>query len=157
MTSTIVMIRVSPMCNKPTATLQGKMRNKKLIDISRWWYVRYCRYCSKWKWKYDSLVFVFPRNNHNTCFISTGPTGCIGSANQSGWMNTDTFWKFLVHCFRDTECTVERPVSLLLNDHESFLNRQRIDIVESSGVIILPSSPLFSQTSAHWQVSLWSI
>ena len=40
-------------------------------------------------------MFIFPRKNFKDHFIRDGPTGCIGTANGSGWMQGDDFLIFI--------------------------------------------------------------
>lgn len=47
-------------------------------------------------------IFVFPRKHYREYFANNGPPGCIGTANQSGWMDSTDFFKFLEHFVRHT-------------------------------------------------------
>lgn len=44
-------------------------------------------------------IFIFPRKNFRDHFIRDGPPGCIGTANGSGWMQSDDFLVFIKHFF----------------------------------------------------------
>ncbi|XP_050295152.1 uncharacterized protein LOC126735246 [Anthonomus grandis grandis] len=86
-------------------------------------------------------IFVFPRKNYKSYFVANGPSGCIGTANKSGWMIQEDFVKFLEHFIKHTRCSKERPVLLILDNHDSHLSIRKIDICRQNGVIILSLPP----------------
>lgn len=63
--------------------------------------------------------FVFPRVNFRNYFLSNGPSGCAGGANLSGWMNDTHFVEYLKHFVSFVKCSKEKPILLLLDNHES--------------------------------------
>ena len=67
-------------------------------------------------------MFIFQRKNYRSYFVNTGPNGCIGSANPSGWMTQDDFVIFLEHFMKHSRCSKEKPILLLLDNHESHLS-----------------------------------
>ncbi|ESO12332.1 hypothetical protein HELRODRAFT_158830 [Helobdella robusta] len=68
-----------------------------------------------------SPIFVFLRVNFRDHFIRDGPTGCIRSANPSVWMKEDDFFKFIEHFVYNVKPKPDRPVLLLMDNHESHL------------------------------------
>lgn len=82
-------------------------------------------------------IFVFPRRKYQEYFISNGLLGCIGSANHSSLMNSNNFFNFLRHFIRHTQCNVQRPVLLLLHNHESYFSATGNDFANSHEVLIL--------------------
>ncbi|KAJ8943075.1 hypothetical protein NQ314_009834 [Rhamnusium bicolor] len=66
--------------------------------------------------------FIFPRVNFRDHFIRDGPVGSLGDANPSGWMKEEHFIKFIKHFIHHARCSKERPVLLLLDNHESHLS-----------------------------------
>lgn len=46
---------------------------------------------------YIPPMFIFPRKRFHEHFIRDGPTGSVGTANGSGWMQEDDFHFFLEH------------------------------------------------------------
>lgn len=86
-------------------------------------------------------IFVFPRKNYRIHFVANGPSGCIGTANKSGWMVQEDFVIFLAHFIKHTRCTKERPVLLLLDNHDSHLSIKGIELCRDNGVVILSLPP----------------
>ncbi|KAJ8928692.1 hypothetical protein NQ314_018702 [Rhamnusium bicolor] len=72
--------------------------------------------------------FIFPRVNFRDHFIRDGPVGSLGDANPSGWMKEEHFIKFIKHFIHHARCSKERPVLLLLDNHESHLSVPALDI-----------------------------
>lgn len=85
--------------------------------------------------------FVFPRKNYRDYFISNGPDGCAGSANKSGWMTGTDFKMFMEHFIKHTRVSKEKPVLLLLDNHQSHLNIAVIDLAKDNGVVLLSFPP----------------
>ncbi|KAB0795100.1 hypothetical protein PPYR_11939 [Photinus pyralis] len=86
-------------------------------------------------------MFVFPRQNYRNHFVANGPPGCIGTANKSGWMIQEHFIIFLKHFIKHSRCTKERPVLLILDNHDSHLSLEGIELCGENGVIILSLPP----------------
>jgi hypothetical protein len=49
--------------------------------------------------------FIFPRLKFKEHFIHDGPVGCIGTANGSGWMQSDDFLVFIKHFAKHTRAS----------------------------------------------------
>lgn len=64
--------------------------------------------------------FVFPRARFHQYFLNGGPVGCVSGANPSGWSNAGLFFEFLKVFQTFTRCTVENPILLFLDNHESY-------------------------------------
>ncbi|XP_041475762.1 uncharacterized protein LOC121424221 [Lytechinus variegatus] len=86
-------------------------------------------------------MLVFPRVNFREHFIANGPPGCCGSANPSGWMKEDDFLKFLKHFQEVTRCTKDRPVLLLLDNHESHVALSVINFCRDHGIVLVSFPP----------------
>lgn len=86
-------------------------------------------------------MFIFPRVNYKNHFVHHGPPGCIGSANKSGWMVKDDFVIFLKHFIKHVRCTKEKPVLLILDNHDSHLSIAGIELCRKNGVVILSLPP----------------
>lgn len=72
-------------------------------------------------------IILFTRKNYRGYFVAKGPPGCIGLANQSGWMNSDDFFKFLDYFVKHIRCTLKISVLLLLDNHEyTFLSKELV-------------------------------
>ncbi|KAG5848689.1 hypothetical protein ANANG_G00101490 [Anguilla anguilla] len=53
--------------------------------------------------------FVFPRKKFHDHFIRDGPTGCVGTASGSGWMQEQDFLVFLRHFVQHSRASPEFP------------------------------------------------
>jgi len=82
--------------------------------------------------------FVFPRVNFRDYFLSNGPSGCAGGANVSGWMNETHFVEYLKHFVK---CSKEKPILLLLDNHESHLSIEGLNYCKENGIIMLSFPP----------------
>ena len=85
--------------------------------------------------------FVFPRVHFKEHFVASGPLGSTGGANPSGWMKEVTFREFVNHFVNHTKCSRERPVLLLLDNHQSHLCIDTIDFCKDNGVVLLSFPP----------------
>lgn len=81
-------------------------------------------------------IFIFPKVNFRNHFIRDDPVGSVGDANPSGWMK-EHFIKFVNHFIHHVRCSKERPVLLLLDNHESHLSITALDICKQNGVTVL--------------------
>ena len=52
-------------------------------------------------------MLIFPRKKFRDHFTRGGPSGCIGQANESGWINEELFLVYLGHLIRHTPCSKE--------------------------------------------------
>lgn len=86
-------------------------------------------------------MFIFPRVNYHEHFVRGGPTGCIGTANKSGWMQGSDFFLFMKHFANHVRPTTERKVLVLLDNHESHLSLPVIDFCRDNGIVLLSFPP----------------
>lgn len=86
-------------------------------------------------------LFVFPRVNYKPHFVHGGPVGSVGTANPSGWMKEDQFFTFAEHFVQHARPTRDRPVLLLLDNHESHLSIKALDYFKENGVTVLSFPP----------------
>lgn len=86
-------------------------------------------------------MFIFPRVHYQDYFIRGGPPGCIGTANRSGWMQSEDFLIFMKHFCNHVRPTLEKKVLVLLDNHESHLYIPVIDYCRKSGIILLSFPP----------------
>lgn len=53
-------------------------------------------------------MFVFPRVYYKDHFIREGPPGCVGTSNQSGWVQGEQFLEFIKHFVNHVRPTLEK-------------------------------------------------
>lgn len=86
-------------------------------------------------------MFIFPRKRFNDHFIRDGPTGSIGTANGSGWMQEEDFYIFL-NFFKDQiRPSKENKALLLLDNHASHIAVKNIEFCKANGIILLTFPP----------------
>ncbi|XP_053623521.1 uncharacterized protein LOC128682698 [Plodia interpunctella] len=85
--------------------------------------------------------FIFPRVHFKDHFVQCGPVGSDGDANPSGWMKEENFIKYARHFVKYVKPSKEKPVLLLLDNHESHLSIEVIDFFKNNGVTILSFPP----------------
>ncbi|KAK6168029.1 hypothetical protein SNE40_004071 [Patella caerulea] len=86
-------------------------------------------------------MLIFPRKNVREHFTKSGPPGCIGGANSSGWVNEELFLDYLNHFIRQTRCSQEKKVLLILDNHEAHISLAAIDLAKQNGVVLLTMPP----------------
>ncbi|KAJ8346659.1 hypothetical protein SKAU_G00280600 [Synaphobranchus kaupii] len=84
---------------------------------------------------------VFPRKRFYPHFIRDAPTGSVGTANGSGWMQEEDFLVFLQHFVKHTRVSIHCKVLLLLDNHASHVSIAAIDFCKQNGVIVLTFPP----------------
>lgn len=85
--------------------------------------------------------FIFPRVNYKDHFVSNGPPGSAGVANPSGWMQEEHFLRFLQHFHSIVKSTPEKPVLLLLDNHNSHLSIHALNFARDNGIVMLSFPP----------------
>jgi hypothetical protein len=81
--------------------------------------------------------FIFPRVNFRAHFLNGAPTGSEGDANPTGWMKAEQFLKFVKHFVYHVKPSKERPVVLLLENHNSRWSMAALDYCKENGVTAL--------------------
>lgn len=93
-------------------------------------------------------VMVFPRKNFKNYMTKNTPAGTLGLAAPSGWMNSEIFPEVIQHFIKHTNSTPENPSILIMDNHESHLSIEALNLAKAAGVNILTLPP---HTSAKLQ------
>ncbi len=93
-------------------------------------------------------MFIFPRVRFKESFMNGSPAGSIGHSTKSGWMNEEAFSIFLEHFIRHTNCSIDHPVLLILDNHESHISLKAVTTAKENGVVML-SLPPYTDCN-HW-------
>ena len=104
-------------------------------------------------------LFIFPRVRYKNYFIIESPTGSCGAASRSGWINEEIFCDvYLSHLIKHSRCSKEKQIFLLLDNHESHVSLNIIDICRNNGINIRTynSTPCGSQDAATRCSCIWS-
>ena len=86
-------------------------------------------------------VMVFPRKNFKDHMLKITPPGTLGLAAPTGWMNSDIFPEVIKHFIKFTNSSLENPSILIMDNHESHLSIEALDLAKSSGIHILTLHP----------------
>nr|CAI5851175.1 unnamed protein product [Callosobruchus analis] len=99
---------------------------------------------------------VFPRKNFKDFMCKNTPTGTLGLAAPTGWMNSDLFPKVIKHFVKHTNSSPENQSILILDNHESHLSIEALDLAKASGVHILTIHPHTSGKLQPLDVAIFS-
>lgn len=86
-------------------------------------------------------AMVFPRKNFQPHMLHGAPTGTLGLATPSGWMNTEIFLDVMKHFVKHTSASKDNPALLIMDNHESHLSLEALDLAKASGVTVLTLHP----------------
>lgn len=97
--------------------------------------------CMSANGSYVPPVFLFPRKNMTQQLMRESPPGSIGFAVPSGWMDTDTFLKWLMHFQSSVKSSQSQPALLLLDNHASHRSLMAVNYAREHGIIMLSLPP----------------
>lgn len=86
-------------------------------------------------------VLIFPRKNFKDYMLTGAQTGALGLAYPTGWMNAELFVEVMKHFIKHTSASPENPALLLMDNHESHLSIEALDLAKQSGVTVLTLHP----------------
>jgi len=73
--------------------------------------------------------------------VAGTPSETLGAGNPPGWILSGLFIKWLNHFIKHTIVTKERPVLLLMDNHESHISIQAIELAKENDVVLLTFPP----------------
>lgn len=86
--------------------------------------------------------YVFPRVKVNPAFLNGALPGAEAAAAKSGWISSEIFAdQYLPFFIRQTRCSKDRPVLLIMDNHESHISLKAITTAKDSGIVILTLPP----------------
>ncbi|XP_049888124.1 uncharacterized protein LOC126382356 [Pectinophora gossypiella] len=98
---------------------------------------------------------IFPRKNMKNELIDEAPTGTLGLAQESGWMNTDVFVKWLKHFQLYTKASKEDPVLLICDGHASHKTIEALTYAKENGIHMLCLPPHCTHRMQPLDVSIY--
>ena len=93
-------------------------------------------------------MFIFPRVTFKEYFMNGSAAGSIGHSTKSGWMNEEAFTIYLEHFIRHTNCSIDHPVLLILDNHKSHISLKAVTTSKENGVVMLTLPP--HTVCNHW-------
>ncbi|XP_062373154.1 uncharacterized protein LOC134060440 [Sardina pilchardus] len=86
-------------------------------------------------------LFIFPCVCYHDHFIRGSPTGSIGCSTKSGQTNQDVFVQFLKHIISHTNCSPSNRLLLILDNHESHVSQEAVNVANANGVVMMTLPP----------------
>lgn len=100
-------------------------------------------------------MMIFPRKNYKEFMLKGAPPGTIGDANPSGWSTEELYFKFMQHFIKNTKPSKNERVLLIIDNHETHLSLQTVDLAANAGVVILTLPPHCSHRLQPLDVSVY--
>ncbi|XP_053960488.1 uncharacterized protein LOC128864756 [Anastrepha ludens] len=88
-------------------------------------------------------------------FMDNTTPGAIGTANESGWMTSIEYLKFMLHFIKHANASKNSPTLLLLDNHVSHLSVEAIDLAIAHGITIVSFPPHCSHRMQPLDVSVF--
>ncbi|XP_047121411.1 MFS-type transporter clz9-like [Schistocerca piceifrons] len=82
-------------------------------------------------------AMTFRRVHFKQHMISNAPTGTLGLATKTGWMNSKLFVDVMKHFINKSSSSKDNPALLILDNHESHLSIEVIDAAKGNRVVML--------------------
>lgn len=101
-------------------------------------------------------VLIFPRKNYKDHMLRGAPPGSLGLATSSGWMNSELFVTTMKHFIKHTSSSKQNPSLLIMDNHESHLSIEALDLAKENGVTILTLHPHTSAKLQPLDVGIYS-
>lgn len=99
--------------------------------------------------------FVFLRARFRPHFLNGAPEDSAGGASPSGWINAELFLEFSKFFQRFTCCTVQQPIVLLLDNHESHRSLEALQFCRANGIHFVSFPPHCSHRLQPLDVSVF--
>uniref|UniRef100_H2YFC2 DDE-1 domain-containing protein n=1 Tax=Ciona savignyi TaxID=51511 RepID=H2YFC2_CIOSA len=100
-------------------------------------------------------VYIFPRVHFKDHMLFGSPSGSLGLAAQSGWMNSEMFTQSFVHFINHMGVFKSNPGILVIDNHKSHLSLDIIKIARDNGVRIVTFPPHCSHRLQPLDVSVY--
>lgn len=91
--------------------------------------------------RYVPPFFIFKRKRMNAHLLRGGNADMIAAVSDSGWINEHLFVDWLHHFISFAKPTLEEPILLILDNHESHISLACYLLCRQSGIILLSLPP----------------
>ncbi|KAF2891438.1 hypothetical protein ILUMI_14735, partial [Ignelater luminosus] len=81
-------------------------------------------------------AMVFPRKNFKTHMLTGAPSGTLSLAQPTGWMTGELFANVIRHFIKMTSFTKENLTLVIMDNDESHLAPEVLNIAKENGVIL---------------------
>lgn len=86
-------------------------------------------------------LLIFPRKYFKAHMIKSAPPGTVGSASPSGWITSDIFVEWFRHFIYHAKPSIDCPLLLLMDNHESHVSLAIIELARKNHVKLLTLPP----------------
>lgn len=100
---------------------------------------------------------VLPRVKVAPYMIAGAPAGSevVGHPKHTGWMKRENFIQFIQHFIKHVKCTLSSKVLLLMDNHESHISVEVLDLAKKNGIVLLTIPPHTSHKLQPLDVSVY--
>lgn len=98
-------------------------------------------------------MIIFPRVNFKDYMLYGAPTGTIGA---SGWISREIFISWLQHFVKHARSSKENPVMLLLDNHDSHVSIEAIEVARQNGVVMVSFPPHCTHRLQTLDIAIYS-
>jgi DDE superfamily endonuclease len=84
---------------------------------------------------------VLFRNRFSAVYLNNSPKDSDGAATGNGLVNENILLSYLHHFIKHSNCSLQNPVMLILNDHGHLLSFAAIDLAKKNGITLLALPP----------------
>lgn len=100
-------------------------------------------------------VMLFPRKKFVSAMLLNAFPGTLGLANENGYMTKSTFVSVLNHIIKHTAATKDNPFLLLVDNVETHLSVEALNVAKDNGITILTFPPHCTHRLQPLDVSLF--
>ena len=86
-------------------------------------------------------MLVFLQVKLRDPMMKGAPIDSIGVANPSGWISAACFTEFIKHFIKHTKCPKDHPVILILDNHDSHISIETMNLSKENDVTLLTLPP----------------
>lgn len=86
-------------------------------------------------------MIIFPRVHFKPNMLKGAPPGTLGSAHVTGWSTAEKFIEFMNHFIHHVKPSPEEKVLLLMDNHETHVTIEAIDLAKKNGIVLLTFPP----------------
>lgn len=101
-------------------------------------------------------AMVFPRKKFKSHMLNGAPSGTLGLATSTGWMNGEIFPSVMKHFVKYSGSSKENPTILIFDNHESHLTIVTLNIAKDNGVTIITLPPHCSHKLQPLDISIFA-
>lgn len=100
-------------------------------------------------------MFIFPRQTMSSALVKDGPAGSIYHCSPNGWSYFELFLVWLRHFQNFTQCSLENPVLLILDNHVSHVSLESYNFCRDNGIVMVALPPHTSHRTQPLDVSFF--